>query len=47
MKQNRIKQVVKDNYDKNIDFINIPDVEQYSESFMLRKNKIINNLLFE
>ena len=33
-----IKQVVRDNYDKTVDFVNIPDAEQYRESLMIRKN---------
>lgn len=32
-----IKQVVRENHDKTVDFINIPDAEQYRESLMLRK----------
>lgn len=32
-----IKQVVRENYDKTVDFINIPDAEQYRESLMIRK----------
>ena len=32
-----IKQVVRENHDKSVDFINIPDAEQYRESLMLRK----------
>lgn len=32
-----IKQVVRENHDKTVDFINIPDAEQYRESVMLRK----------
>lgn len=37
-----IKQVVRENHDKSVDFINIPDAEQYRESLMIRKsiNKI-------
>lgn len=37
-----IKQVVRDNHDKTIDFINVPDAEQYRESLMIRKNLNIN-----
>ena len=33
-----IKQVVRENHDKSVDFVNIPDAEQYRESLMLRKN---------
>lgn len=33
-----IKQVVRDNHDKTVDFVNIPDAEQYRESLMIRKN---------
>lgn len=32
-----IKQVVRDNHDKTVDFINIPDAEQYRETLMIRK----------
>jgi len=32
-----IKQVVRENHDKTVDFINTPDAEQYRESMMLRK----------
>ncbi len=32
-----IKQVVRENHDKSVEFINIPDAEQYRESLMLRK----------
>ena len=32
-----IKQVVRENHDKSVDFINIPDAEQYRESLMLRR----------
>ena len=37
-----IKHVVRENHDKSVDFINIPDAEQYRESLMIRKsiNKI-------
>lgn len=34
-----IKQVVKENHDKSVDFVNVPDAEQYRESLMIRKNK--------
>lgn len=34
-----IKQVVRENHDKSVDFINIPDAEQYRESLMLRKHR--------
>lgn len=33
-----IKKVVRENHDKTVDFINIPDAEQYRESLMIRKN---------
>lgn len=33
-----IKQVVRENHDKTVDFVNIPDAEQYRESVMIRKN---------
>lgn len=36
-----IKQVVRENHDKSVDFINIPDAEQYRETLMIRKR---NNL---
>ena len=36
-----IKKVVRENYDKSVDFIDVPDAEQYRESVMLRKH--INN----
>lgn len=32
-----IKQVVRENHDKTVDFVNIPDAEQYRESVMIRK----------
>lgn len=32
-----IKQVVRENHDKTVDFINIPDAEQYRESIMIRR----------
>ncbi len=37
-----IKEVVRKNHDKSVDFINIPDAEQYRESLMLRKNRNID-----
>lgn len=37
-----IKQVVRDNHDKTVDFINVPDAEQYRESLMIRKNLNVN-----
>ena len=37
-----IKQVVRENHDKSVDFVNIPDAEQYRESLMIRKS-IKNN----
>ena len=33
-----IKKVVRENHDKTVEFINIPDAEQYRESLMLRKH---------
>lgn len=36
-----IKKVIRENHDKSVDFIDIPDAEQYRESLMRRKN-IIN-----
>ena len=36
-----IKQVVRENHDKSVDFINVPDAEQYRETLMIRKR---NNL---
>ena len=32
-----IKRVVRENHDKTVDFVNIPDAEQYRESLMIRK----------
>jgi len=37
-----IKQVVREYHDKSVDFVNIPDAEQYRESLMIRKS-IKNN----
>lgn len=37
-----IKKVVRDNHDKTVDFVNVPDAEQYRESLMLRKNSNAN-----
>ena len=37
-----IKQVVRDNHDKTVDFVNVPDAEQYRESLMIRKNSNVN-----
>lgn len=37
-----IKQVVKEHHDKTVDFVNIPDAEQYRESIMIRKNLHVN-----
>ena len=34
-----IKKVVKENYDKTVDFVNLPNAEQYRETLMLRKQK--------
>ena len=34
-----IKKVVQENHDKSVDFVNVPDAEQYRESLMIRKNK--------
>lgn len=34
-----IKKVVKDNYDKTVDFINLPEAEQFRTSEMMRKQK--------
>lgn len=33
-----IKKVVRENHDKSVDFINVPDAEQYRETLMIRKN---------
>ncbi len=33
-----IKQVVRENHDKSVDFVNIADAEQYRESLMIRKS---------
>ncbi len=35
-----IKRVVRENHDKSVDFIDIPDAEQYRESLMLRKQNM-------
>ena len=34
-----IEKVVKENYDKTVDFIKLPEAEQYRESMMIRKHK--------
>lgn len=34
-----IKKVVRENHDKTVDFINVPDAEQYRQSLMLRKEQ--------
>lgn len=34
-----IKKVVSENHDKTVDFVNIPEAEQYRESVMLRRNE--------
>lgn len=39
-----IKQVVRENHDKTVEFINVPDAEQYRESLMLRKKHLQSNL---
>ncbi len=36
-----IKEVVRKNYDKTVDFIDVPDAEQYRESEMIRKHQLI------
>lgn len=36
-----IKKVVKDNYDKTVDFTNLPEAEQFRTSEMMRKNKLL------
>lgn len=36
-----IKKVVEENHDKTVDFVNLPDAEQFRESEMLRKTKEI------
>ena len=36
-----IKQVVRENHDKSVDFINVPDAEQYRETLMIRKRNNI------
>lgn len=33
-----IKKVVRENYDKTVEFVDIPDAEQYRQSILLRKN---------
>ena len=35
-----IKEVVRKNYDKTVEFKNMPDAEQYRESLMIRKHKL-------
>ena len=37
MSLDEIKKVVRENHDKSVDFINIPDAEQYRETLMIRK----------
>ena len=32
-----IKKVVEENHDKTVDFINVPDAQQYRETVMIRK----------
>lgn len=32
-----IKQVVRDNFDKSVEFVEIPPAEQYRESLLLRE----------
>lgn len=39
-----IKQVVRENHDKTVEFINVPDAEQYRESLMLRKKHLQSDL---
>jgi len=34
-----IKKVVQDNHDKTVDFVNLPEAQQYRESMMMRKGK--------
>ena len=34
-----IEKVVKENYDKTVDFVKLPEAEQYRESMMIRKHK--------
>ena len=41
-KLEEIKKVVRDNHDKTVDFLNVPDAQQYRESEMIRARK--NNL---
>ena len=36
-----IKKVVKENYDKSVDFINVPEAEQFRTSEMIRKKNNI------
>lgn len=33
-----IKKVVRENHDKSVDFVNLPDAEQYRETLMIRKS---------
>ena len=35
-----IKEVVKNNYDKTVEFIEVPDAEQYRQSLELKKNTL-------
>lgn len=35
-----IKQVVRENYDKTVEFVDIPDAEQYRISQKMRENQI-------
>ena len=40
-----IKKVVEENHDKTVDFINVPDAQQYRESVMIRKKKNNESIL--
>lgn len=33
-----IKRVVRDNYDKTVEFVDVPPAEQYRESLLMAKN---------
>ena len=34
-----IKKVVQENHDKTVEFLNVPEAQQYRESEMMRKKK--------
>lgn len=37
-----IKKVIQENHDKTVEFVNLPEAEQYRESEMIRKGKVIS-----